>query len=144
MMVRDAAAVPRLMARLNGGEPGWNRDEAGVMQAACDLAVARYFGASYDASAVTEFVSLLRQTEQAGGTARHGQREMEAVVRHALAETYVNISGINAKVAFEIHGSVTAFIAWQFGWPPPLIDALLAAAEQLASSRGWIPPPALS
>src|SRR5215813_2014802 len=144
LIVRDTEALPGLMARLNGGKPGWNRDEAGVVQAACDLAVARYFGASYDASAVSELVSFLRQAEPAGGTARHGQREMEAVIRHALAETDVDISGINAQVAFEIQGSVTAFVAWQRAWPPPLIDALLAAAEQIALRRGASPPPALS
>src|SRR5215813_8071514 len=142
LIVRDTEALPGLMARLNGGKPGWNREEAGVVQAACDLAVARYFGASYDASAVSELVSFLRQAELVG--ARYGQRETEAVIRHALAETDVDISGINAQVAFEIQGSVTAFIVWQRGWPPPLIDALLAAAEQLALRRGASPPPALS
>ncbi len=109
---------------------------------ACDLAVGRYFGASYGASAVTELVSFLRQADQAGGEARHGQREMEAVIRHALAEAAVDVSGIDAQVAFEIQGSVTAFIAWQLAWPPPVIDALLAKAEQIAAGRGWNPPPA--
>ena len=139
---RDAASVRDLAARLSGGKPGWNRDEAGVAQAACDLAVGRYFGASYGASAVTELVSFLRQADQAGGEARHGQREMEAVIRHALAEAAVDVSGIDAQVAFEIQGSVTAFIAWQLAWPPPVIDALLAKAEQIAAGRGWNPPPA--
>ena len=42
LIVRDAEALRDLAARLNGGKLGWNRDEAGVVQAACDLAVARY------------------------------------------------------------------------------------------------------
>jgi len=144
LLLRDGEAVPDLRARLNSGKPGWNRDEAGVVQAACDLAVARYFGASYDAGAVTRLASFLHQVEQAGGKAPHSQREIEAVVRHALAEADldVDVGGINARVAFEIQGSVTAFIASQRGWPPPLIDAILGYAEQTAAGRGWNPPPA--
>jgi hypothetical protein len=142
LIVRDTDALPGLLARLNDGKPGWNRDEAGVMQAACDLAVARYFGASYDANAVAEFVSSLHRIEQAGGTARHGKREMEAVVRHALADSDIDVSGINAQVAYEIQGRATVFVAWQLAWPPLMIDALLAKAEQIALGRGLRPPPA--
>jgi hypothetical protein len=57
-----------------------------------------------------------------------------------FAEPDVDISGINARVAFEIQCGMTAYIAWQRAWSPTLIDALLAAAEQLASQRGYSPP----
>jgi len=142
LLVRDGEAVRGLGARLNSGKPGWNRDEAGVVQAACDLAMARHFGASYDAGAVTELASLLHQAAQAAGKAAHSQRQIEAVIRHALAEPDNDVGGINPQVPFEIQDSATAIIASKRGWPPPLIDAILGYAEQTAAGRGWNPPPA--
>ncbi len=52
------------------------------------------------------------------------------------------VTGTNAQVAFELQGSVNAFIAWQRASPLPLIGVVLAGAGQIALRRGCNPPPA--
>jgi hypothetical protein len=139
-IARDDTLRDQLVHQLDGGANAWNRDVAGFMQAACDLAARRYFGPGYDVSAVTELVSFLRQASGDGGITSHGQLEMETVIRHALGETGVDVKGINARVAFEIQAGVTAFIAWKLELTEPQVDDLITEAEQLAAARGWNPP----
>jgi len=51
-----------------------------------------------DPAAVTDLVSFLRQAAQAGSKARYSPREMEAVIRRALGDVEVDVSGISAQV----------------------------------------------
>jgi hypothetical protein len=140
IMRDDAGIIDRLGRRLNNGQSGWNRDEAGVMQAACDLAARRYFGPGYDIREVSDVVSFMRSANLAGGKTPHGQLETEAVIRHALGETDVDVKGINAQVAFEVQIEVTAFIVWKSKFTEPQVDELITEAERLARKRGWDPP----
>jgi len=139
-LLRQDELRKQLAGRLNGGQKGWNRDEAGVMQAACVLAVNYYFEPGYDVRAITELASHIRETVMAGGGTMHGQLEMEAVIRHALGETDVDISGINARIAFEVQGIVIAAIAWKSGLAESRIDELITEAERMAFAHGWNPP----
>lgn len=102
LLMRESELRNKLTGQLNGGKKGWNRDEAGVMQAVCDLAVRWYFGPGYDVRAITEVAPFIREADQAAGKSPHGQLEMEAVIRHSLGETDVDVSGINAQVAYEV------------------------------------------
>lgn len=140
IMRDDAGVLDRLRRQLNNGQRGWNRDEAGVVQAACDVAVRRYFQPEYDIREVTEIVSFMRNANLDDGRTPHGQLEMEAVIRHALGETDVDVKGINAQVAFEVQGEVTAVIAWRSKFTEPQVSELIVEAEQLARARGWNPP----
>jgi hypothetical protein len=130
----------QLVGRLNGGQRGWNRDEAGVMLAACVLAVNFYFGPGYDVRSITELVSHIRETVMAGGGTMRGQLEMEAVIREALGESDIDMSGISGGVAFEVQGIVTAVIASKSGLSESRIDELLIEAERMAFARGLNPP----
>ncbi len=98
LLLHDDQERDRLLRQLNRGKAGWSKDEAGVMQAACDLAVLQYFGSDYDVRQISEAVSLMRDAELAGGKTPHRQLEMEAVIRHALGETDAGIQGIKADV----------------------------------------------
>jgi hypothetical protein len=138
-LMRDAELIHMLTGQLNGGKKGWNRDEAAVMQAVCVLAVQWYFGPGYDVRAVTEVASFLREADLAGGTTPHSQLEMEAVIRHALGETDVDIGGITAQVAYEVQGAVTGFIAWKSEFTGSQIDELITEAERMAFARGLNP-----
>lgn len=73
----------RLRPRLNGGDKGWNDDEPAVAEAACELAVGRFFGSSYDVRAVTAFVAELR--EATGNDPAYDQLKTEAVIRRVRA-----------------------------------------------------------
>jgi len=140
LIMRDTALIEELGRQLNGGRSGWNDDEAGVIQAACDLAVRSYFRPGYDIRAIIEVVSFIREADQSGGRVPHGQPEMVAVIRHALGETNVDVRGINAQVAFEVQIAVTGFIAWKSDSTEQQVHELITEAEQLALSRGWDPP----
>jgi len=76
----------RLRPALNGGRDGWNDDEPAVVQAACELAVRRYFFPGYDVRQVTAFVSDLCQAT-AGGPTSLDLLEAEAVIRVALGRS---------------------------------------------------------
>lgn len=137
--MQDAELRDRLGRRLNDGKKGSQRDEAGVMQAACDLAVRRYFGPGYDVRAVTQLVSSMREANLAQGKTPHGQVEMEAVIRHALGETDVDVKGINFQAAFEVQGEVMGTITYLLKFTERQVDELITEAEQLAFARGLSP-----
>jgi hypothetical protein len=139
-LLRDARRLRELTAKLNGGKRGWSYDEAGVVQAASELAVRRFFGTHYDVRAVTEVVLFIRDADQAGGKTPHGQLEMEAVIRSALGEADVDTGGINPQVAFEIQGAITAYIVFKLGISAPEVVRLICEAEQIAFERGSKPP----
>jgi len=65
---------------------------------------------------------------------------MEALIRSALGETDVDVSAINAQVAFEIQGGVTASVAWKLSLPEPQVKERIASAKRDAFERGWNPP----
>jgi hypothetical protein len=140
LLMHDDELRDRLVRKLGGGKPGWNRDEAAVVQAVCDLAVRRYFGPGYDVRAVTEMVSFMRQAELANQHTPYGQLEMEAVIRHALGEPEVDVKGITTDVAFKVQCGVTAVIAWKSDFTESRIDELITEAEELAIGRGFSPP----
>ena len=107
LLTGDAERRRRLSGQLNGGRIGFNRDEAGVVQAACELAVRQFWGSGYDVRDITEAVTFMRKANQARGRTPYGQLEMETVIRAALGETDVDTAGILRPMAFEIHGAVT-------------------------------------
>jgi hypothetical protein len=138
-LLRDDELRKQLTGQLNGGKKGWSRDEAGVMQAVCVLAVDAYFGYDYDARSITEVASRIRLAERYGGRTPHAQLEIEAVIRHALGEKDVEISGITADVAYEVQGAFTAATAWESGFTESQIDELVIEAERMAFAHGWNP-----
>jgi len=139
-LLRQHELRDRLVGQLNDAKTGWNRDEAGVMQAVCVLAVNVHFVPDYDMRAITNFASRIRAAEQYGGRTPHGLLEIEAVIRHALGEKDVDISGISADVAYEVQGAVAAAIAWESGFTESQIDELIIEAERMAFAHGWNPP----
>jgi hypothetical protein len=138
-LLRDEELRKQLNGRLNSGNRGWNRDEAGVMQAVCVLAVNVYFRPGYDVRAITEVASRIRAVDQAAGRTPHGQLEIEAVIRHALGEK-VDVSGIDAGVAYQVQGIVTAIIAWETRLTESQVDELITEGERMAFAHCWNPP----
>ena len=137
----DTAARRRLQGELNGGLPGWNHDEAGLVQVACELAAPRLWaGGDHNAGDIADTVSFVREANQARGKTPPGQAEMEAVIRSALGDTDADTASIIPPVVFEIQAGFTGYVALKLRWPPQLTAALLARAEQVAGQRGWKPP----
>jgi hypothetical protein len=130
----------RLTPQLNGGQRGWNYDEAAVAQAACELAASKYFGTDYDLGKVSEAISFLREVNIAKGTATPPQKEMEAVVRSALGDTNISLSDITPPVAFITHGALATYVVQKLGWSEPQVVGLIRRAEKVAFDRGWNPP----
>jgi hypothetical protein len=129
----------QLSQMLNGGRDGWNDDEPAVIEAACELAVRRSFGANYDIREISAFVSEMRARIQQNGTAP-GQLEMEAVIRVALGETEVDIGGIRRSELLNIRTVVTGNVCEKLELDKSAIDKLITDSEQAAFDRGWKPP----
>ncbi len=140
LMLRDPEIWRPLSPRLNGGKLGFPREEASVVHAACELAVREYWGKDYDVRDITAIVMFIREADLANGKTPYRQLEMEAVIRSALGETDVDMSGIPRTAVFEIQIVMAGFIAVKLSWSEPKINELIIEAEQAAFSRGWHPP----
>jgi len=141
LLLRQAEVRRRLSPKLNGGKLGFNPDEAGVVEAACEIAVQLQWGAEYDVSDISDAVSFLRKASLAKGkTPPYGQLEMEAVIRSALGEANVDIDGIPRPLMFEMQIASTGYVAANLSWPEREIDRVVVDAEQVAFERGWAPP----
>jgi hypothetical protein len=140
LLLREADVRKRLSAQLAGGKVGFNRDEAGVVQAACELAVRRLWGAEYDVRDITAAVSFVREADIEKGKTPYGQLEMEAVIRSALGEANVDTSGIPRPLAYEIQIVATGYAAAKLSLLEPDVNELISRADQVAFDRGWNPP----
>jgi hypothetical protein len=141
LMAGDAPTRRHLSAKLGGGKAGWNYDEPAVIEAACQLAVRRLWGAEYDVRDITAAVTFMREASiERRGKAPYGQLEMEAVIRAALGEADVDTSGIIPPIIFEVEIGVTGYAIRKLGLSEHQIDQLIVEAEDIAIERGWNPP----
>lgn len=137
----DAQRRRELGAKLNGGKLGFNRGEAAVVHAACQLAVRRLWGAGYDVRDISAAVSFMREASLAKGkTPPYGQLEMEAVIRSALGEADVDMSGMPRPLAYEIQIVALGYAALMLALSEPELVRLIRAAAQVAVERSWKPP----
>jgi hypothetical protein len=141
LLLRDREARKQLSGQLNGGKLGFNCDEAAVVRAACELSVRRLWGSDYDVHDISAAVSFLRQADLDKGHAPpSGQLEMEAVIRAALGETEVDLSGITPPVAWGIQIVGTGYAVRVLGLGELQVDQLLVEAERITVEQGWHPP----
>lgn len=102
--------------------------------------VRRFFRPDYDVRGVTAALSFMRTATQARNKTPHGQLEMEAVIRSALGETDVDLSGLTPPEVLEIQGAATAYAVLKLALPESEVIQLVAEAERIAIERGWNPP----
>jgi hypothetical protein len=140
LMLRDAETRKWLSGQLNGGKLGFNRDEAAVVQAACELVVRRLWGSDYDVGDITAAVSFMREADLEKGKTPYGQLEIEAVIRAALGETEIDLSGMPRPLVFEIQIACSGYAVLVLKLAEPDVTQLLVAAERIAFERGWNPP----
>ena len=139
VLLRQTQLRDRLRPKLNGGrQTGWNDDEPAVVQAACELAVGRFFGTSYDVRAITAFVAELR--EATGNDRAHDQLKTEAVIRLALGEQNVDTEGITAGQKFLIRLAVLTLAFGKLRLSEAEVEQLITEAEKIAVERGFSPP----
>jgi hypothetical protein len=127
----------RLAAQLKG--VSWYADDLEVAEIVCDLAMRRYFGPDYNVRDVTALASLLREIVGDDLDSGVGVMEIEAVLRSALGETDVNVSGIKPAERFKVHSFASVFAVQQQGWSERDVHALIADAEERAAERGSHP-----
>ena len=138
-LLRQTELRDRLKNKLNGGKvKGWNDDEPAVVQAACELAVGRFFGTTYDVRAVTTFAAELY--EAAAHDPRYDQLKTEAVIRSALGEQDIDTAGITPGQKYLIRGMVVTFVYGKLRLGEAELDRLITDAEKIAVKRGWNPP----
>ena len=138
VLLRRLEVRRQLSARLNSGRPGWDDDEAAVAAAACELAMRACFGTGYDVRDVTAFAARLREAsgENLGG----GLMRLEALLRSALGEVDVDVTGIPLDVRVPAHVLATGGAFHQLGFGERRIRELVVEAEALVFERGGSPP----
>jgi hypothetical protein len=138
MLLRQTELRDRLKTKTNGGNAkGWNNDEPAVIEAACELAVGRFFGAGYDVRAITEFVAVLREATAHDPT--YDQLKTEAVIRAALGEKDVDLTGITPDQKYLIRAAVVTLVYGKLRLSEGDVDQLITGAEKIAFKRGWNP-----
>lgn len=131
VLLRQRELRDRLHFKLNGGrETGWNDDEPAVVEVACELAVGRFFGTSYDVRAITAFVAELR--EVTANDPAHDQLKTKAVIRLALGDQDVDTEGITSGQKFLIRLAVLTLAAGKLGLSEADVDQLITDAEKIA------------
>jgi hypothetical protein len=135
----------RLQSLLNGGKAtGWNNDEPGVVQAACELAARRYFTALAGPERIARAAADLRDTDRReselrGAPARMpGQEAVEAILRDAAGEPVEIPRDISRTTLFGIRG---AFVMYALAKLDAVfdVDRLICEAEAIAFDRGFAP-----
>lgn len=138
-LLRQSELRDRLRPKLNGGrQTGWNDDEPAVVQAACELAVGKFFGTNYDVRAIATFAAELR--EATAHDPRYDQLKTEAVIRSALGEQDADTEGITAGQKYLIRGAVVTLVHGKLRLGEADVDQLITDAEKIAVKRGWNPP----
>jgi hypothetical protein len=129
-----------LIRHLNAGKRGFNLDEAAFMEAACELVARQFFGSDYDVRDVSSLVSEIQVTpgDPSGQTPDH--LKMESVVRAALGEADVDLTGITPYERMLVHQTLIAFITLKYHWSGRQMLELVIEAEQVTGARGWNPP----
>ncbi len=139
-LLGQSERVSYLTGQLNGGQDGWNDDEAAFVQAACEIAAPRFFGADYDVRAVGALVAEIRSVLSGSRGDYPGHLEMEAVIRSALGEVHVDLGGITPYVQYQARLGLLITAAQKMAWTEPAILELVVNAERVTFTRGWRPP----
>jgi hypothetical protein len=134
----------RLAGQLNGGEPGWNEDEPGVLQAASELAARRYFGPKANVGEIAATAAQIVEAERRGadlagrGGGLPDKSYVQAVITSASGNHDPGLQNMPPRVAFEIRGAFIIFVVMTLDIMFEL-DTLICDAEALAFERGLSP-----
>jgi hypothetical protein len=127
----------RLTAQLKG--VSWYAGDLAVAEIVAELAMHRYVGPGYDVRDVTKLAVLLRKIVGDDLGPGVGVMEIEAVLRSALGEADVDVTGIDPATKFKVHSFAATVAVQQGGWSERDVHALIAAAEERAAQRGSHP-----
>jgi hypothetical protein len=134
-----------LSLQLNGGGPGWNDDEPGVIEAASELAAHRYFGSQASTNQVTALAAQILDAERTGADRRRTVRKLperayvEAVLRYATGDHSAAVDIIRPSIALHVRSAFIFFVVMKLDIGFEL-DRLIRDAETLAGERGLRPP----
>jgi hypothetical protein len=130
----------RLARLINPGGTGWTDDESAVVEAVCTIAVGQYLGADYDVREVRALAGIIPQ-----GTGQNVAGDVmgiEAVIRAALGENNVDLTGIGRNDRTAVHFYATMIAVHKLGLDNRAVTRLVVEAENDAMLLGWNPPSA--
>lgn len=130
-----AEARDQLVAQMPKG--ALRADDFAVLEESGTLALRRHFGTDYEVREVTDFAIGVRDSWELpyGG----GLLDLEAVMRGALGERDVDMSGIPADVQGEAHFFSMMQVSRLRGWNEYEVNSVVAEAEAITFGRGWKP-----
>jgi len=142
-ILRDDIGLRDQMARyVPTDDAGLPADENAVVAELCSLAAGRYFGFGYDVGTVTEFARWMRGLWV--GRYPLGVIQIEGVIRAALGETEVDLSGIERPAVTKAQVVTASHISRIMKWDLSTVEQLVREAETGAARRGWNPRPAVA
>jgi len=116
---------------------GSRNAELAVLEEAARLALHEHFGDSYDVPSVNAFAAAIQDSWSVPSGI--GLMELEAVVRAALGETDVDLTGIAAPVRGDAHFFSVLLAARLNRWDPRTLNDLVSRAEAAVFGRGLKP-----
>ena len=108
-----------------------------MLEEAARLALHEHFGDSYDVPSVNAFAAAIQDSWSVPSGI--GLMELEAVVRAALGETDVDLTGIAAPVRGDAHFFSVLLAARLNRWDPRTLNDLVSRAEAAVFGRGLKP-----
>lgn len=138
-LLNQQAERKRLALKLFNGDKGsWNYDEPAVVIIISEWAVRRLFPQPVDVREITSFVMKMRSMIH--NTEPPDQLKTEALIRYALGDRNVDISGIKPDEMFGILGVVLGSVVHKLGITQEEIRKMIIDGENTAFDQGWKPP----
>lgn len=137
---RDDAEAERLLLTLNEGKQGWNDQEPGVVEAACDISVQRLFAMPPDSRMLNDFATEIhRKTAPSDPLEILTVSNLEGAVRHSLDSSYP-LAGLSQQRETILRLTIVGECVRMLNLRPEENTELVVAAESLAIRRGYSPP----
>jgi hypothetical protein len=138
-LLNQPAERERLALKLfNGVKGSWNFDEPAVVIIISERAVRRLFSQPIDVREITAFVLQMRSMIHS--IEPPDQLKTEALIRYALGDRDVDISGIKPDEMFGILGIVLGTVVHRLGIAQDEIRKMVLDGESAAFDQGWKPP----
>jgi hypothetical protein len=137
-LLNQPAERNRLALNLFNGDKGsWNYDEPAVVIIVSERAIPRLFSRPVDVREVTAFVMKMRSMIHS--TEPPDQLKTEALIRYALGDRDVDISGIKPREMFDILGVVLVSIVHKLQIAEEEVRKMVLDGENAAFDQGWKP-----
>jgi hypothetical protein len=142
ILCHDHELRDRLVRYVPANAVGLLDDEKAVVAELCSLVASRYFGPGYEVGTVTEFARWMQSVWV--GRYQVTVMQIEGVIRAALGETKIDLSGMEAPALSKAQLVAASKMSSALRWELATVEGLVCEAEVKASRKGWHPRQAVA